>query len=292
MVRISIVICLLVSVFGMTFSAKAIAKDYIITNPQSSSQDKRFDYPFILLNEVLKRTEKEYGAYELKRFPQTMSRNRALRSLLAGEIAVYSAPTRLEWEKEALPVRIPIRKGLLGYKLFLIRKDEQGLFDQIKTEQDLRKFRYGGGLQWSSSLALKKLGFETYGGADYEPLFAMLSANRFDYFPRGVNEIFTEYDIRKDVFPKLGIEESLALYLPSPTYFFVSPKYPALAQRIEKGMLALLKDGTFDKLFLDHHWDALKKAALHQRKIIRLSNPLLSEQTPFKKSEFWYQPKK
>lgn len=270
---------------------QALAFETIITNPIKSSNDKRFEYPLEILRVAMERTEDRYGPFEIRRFEKSMSRNRALRELVAGNLTVFEAATRQEWEAAAIPIRIPIRKGLLGYKLLLVRRSDQYKFASVKNSEDLKAFRVGGGQQWSSSLAMRRLGFEVYGGIEYEPLFAMLDGNRFDYFPRGVNEIFNEYDSRKEIFPNMVIEKKLSLYLPLPTYFFVSPLKPKLAQRVKEGLLSMVDDGTLDKMFIQYHQEALRRADLKSRTIISLKNYNLSDETPFHREEFWYHPK-
>ncbi len=277
---------------AVLFSADAEAKDLVITNSAKSTDDVRFNYPYAVLEMALERTVDRYGPYELKRFSRVVSRKRALRELVSGGITVFSTPTRQEWEAAAIPIRVPIRKGILGYKLMLIRQEDQSKFSTVQTADDLKKYRFGGGQQWSSSLAMQRHGFRVFGGTDYEPLFAMLSGNRFDYFPRGVNEIFAEYDSRKNKFPNMAIEQELAIYLPLPTYFFVSPAKPRLAQRVKEGLLSIVEDGTLDQMFYDSHREALERANLANRKIISLKNYNLSDETPLHRAELWYQPKK
>ncbi len=118
----------------------------------------------------------------------------------------------------------------------------------------------------------------------------MLSEQRFDYFPRGINEIFGEFETRKDEITNMKIEETLALYLPLPTYFFVTPTRPDLATRIKQGLLSILEDGTMDQIFLEYHSDVIQKARLKDRIIFKLPNLNLSDETPFHRKDFWYHP--
>lgn len=270
--------------------AKSPAEEVIVTNPQNSADDVRFTYPMQLLQLAMARTEAEYGAFRIERYPVSMSRNRALRMVMEGKINVFEAPTRREWEDGTIPIRVPLRKGLLGYKLLLIRDADRAKFAAVSSIDDLKKYRLGSGLQWSTSLALKKLGFEINGTTQYEPLFGMLMKNRFDYFPRGVNEIFAEFERRKGTFPDMVIEDTLALYLPLPTYFFVTKKRPDLAERLNKGLLALVADGTLDDTFEQFHGDNLKRANLSGRRIFRLENRDLSDATPLDRADFWIRP--
>lgn len=76
----------------------------------------------------------------------------------------------------------------------------------------------------------------------------MLNHDRFDFLPRGVNEIFEEYALRKDLLENVIIEPHLALYIPGATYVFVSPKYPELAERLEIGLIyGSINNGTINR---------------------------------------------
>jgi hypothetical protein len=111
-----------------------------------------------------------------------------------------------------------------------------------------------------------------------------------DYFPRGISEIFTEYRDQKSNMSNLHIEDKLALYIPLPTYFFVTPKRPLLAKRISEGLEAMIKDGSFDHFFMQEYGEAIRAAKLGERKIFVLNNPQLTPQTPLDRKELWYTP--
>ena len=134
---------------------------------------------------------------------------------------------------------------------------------------------------------MQALDFNVVTGSCYEGLFHMLINDRFDYFPRGVNEIFQEHTIRQKSLPQMVIEPTKALYLPLPTYVFVSPKHPELAQRIETGLRAIIQDGSFNRLFRKFHQDNIRKANLDQREIFTLDNPLLPADSPIENNELW-----
>ncbi len=262
----------------------------IITNPDNSAKDSRFTYPRLLLKEALERTVDRFGPYKIQQYPVPLSRQRALVKLMNGEITVFDAAARQEWETAAIPIRIPLRKGLQGYRLFLIRSEDQKKFNQVSTLDDLLHFRMGGGQQWSTTLALKRLNIDVIGGNTYEPLFKMLMQKRFDYFPRGVNEAFREKEERENVFPNLKVEENLALYMPLPTYFFVSPLKPELAKRLKIGLISMIEDGTFDRMFFAYHQNDLENANLSARKIFKVQNLNLTDETPLNKAWLWYRP--
>jgi hypothetical protein len=52
---------------------------------------------------------------------------------------VYIAVTNPGWEKETIAIKLPIRKGLLNYRLLLVHKDDLPLFEKIKTLKELTK---------------------------------------------------------------------------------------------------------------------------------------------------------
>lgn len=278
-------------IFAISFVTTGLSAELIITNPKKSNIDVRFDYPLLLLEEAMERTVDRYGSYRIERYPESLTRKRVLALLVRDEITVFEAATRREWEASAIPVRIPLRKGVIGYRVFFIREEDQKQFSMINSlEELLNNHRMGQGAQWSITQVFKRLDIDVVGSAEYEPLFKMLMAGRFDYFPRGINEVNREFSSRKEKYPTLKIEETLSLYLPLPTYFFVSPNRPELAKRIEIGLLSMLDDGTFDKIFMDYHGADIEEANLNSRKIFSLNNPNLSDETPFHRTELWYKP--
>ncbi len=163
-------------------------------------------------------------------------------------------------------------------------------FKNLEHIDKLKGLKAGSGTQWTTTMVLKETGFHVETGTDYEGLFNMLNLNRFDYFPRGVNEIFLEFEARKIQFPNLLIEPTKALYFPTPSYFFVSPNYPELADRIKRGMEIIVEMGILDKLFEKAYGQAVSQAKLHDRLIFKCENPLLPPETPFEQPSFWYTP--
>jgi ABC-type amino acid transport substrate-binding protein len=257
-------------------------------HPPASNLDERDFYHEDLLTLALEATEPTDGPFIITHFNHRVPRKRGLEELISGKrINVYVAATRNEWEKNLLAVRIPIYKGLLSYRLFLINQQAKSRFAAIHTLADLKKLRAGSGAQWTITMTLQKGGFTVVPGTDYEGLFSMLSMNRFDYFPRGLNEIYPELKARKNRFPNMCVEPTLALYCPLPTYFFVSPQAPGLADRIKRGLEILIANGSFDAVF--HRWfdSDIEQAQLAGRRVLRVGNPFLSKKTPLNRPELW-----
>ena len=96
--------------------------------------------------------------------------------------------------KRLLPIRIPIQKGILGWRVGLIRKGDQGRFAGVDTLEDLKRVRLAQGQEWPDTLILRANGIDVITAPRYEGLFKMLVSKRFDYFPRSVNEIWDELE--------------------------------------------------------------------------------------------------
>jgi hypothetical protein len=251
----------------------------------------RFRYPEMVLKLALDKTIKTYGKYKIN-YTIKIRRNRALVELMKGEkINVHEAPTRSEWEKKVIPIYFPIRKGLLGYRLLLIKKQNQHIYDSISNLNQLKKLRAGTGSQWSVTKLMESQKFSLVKGRSYEGLFGMLSGERFDYFPRGINEIFGELKNYGTQYPELTVENNLAIYIPLPSYIFVSPKYPELAKRIREGLNIALNDGSFDELFNKYQQDNIERANLNRRKIFRMEVSNTENPSIFQNKRLWYNPK-
>lgn len=195
---------------------------------------------------------------------------------------MHTNPTR---EAELIPVRIPLFKGLIGWRLFFIKRGTQKQFSNISSLEELRQFSLGQGHDWPDTEILKSNGLRIETSTQWDSLFLMLSKQRFDLFPRSIIEIWRE----KQIFNQLDIqvEDHLALNYPAAYYFFVSPKHAALAEALEDGLTKAVDDGAFDSIFYDQFGEIIKRARLDQRLILHLNNPKLSYP---KRPELWYRP--
>ncbi len=193
--------------------------------------------------------------------------------------------TDKEREQQLRPIRIPLFKGLFGYRVILIRKGEQARFDQVKTVGDLTKFLGGQGTHWPDTPILHANGLRLTTAETTESLFRMMNARRFDYFPRGISEAWFELLQRKET--HLVVEENILLNYPTAIYFFVNKENEALAQRIEKGMETLIDNGKFDQFFYKHPRVSSGLENLKKRRVISLTNPYLPAETPVNNPRYW-----
>ena len=258
--------------------------------PPESNADVRLNYYWELLQAALEETTPRWGPFQITVSPNVVSAARA-ELLLAGssDITITVRTTSTDREKTLQAVMIPLDKGLTGYRLFMTKAPTQQRLSLVRTLQDLKQFSIGQGINWIDGDILRNAGFQVVTGPNYESLFAMLEANRFDLFSRGINEIGMEFNFASGQYPYLTIEKSLMLYYPLPRYFFFSRTKDGerLAHRVEEGLRLLLKNGKFDKRYQAFKRSILVDLQLAGRRIFRLDNPYLSPATPLADRELW-----
>lgn len=221
----------------------------IVIPPIEKTSETHVAYFHDVLELALKKTETSDGPFEISYSTEMTSVNRNLADL-KNDVNINVMWTTIDKrrEQELLPIRISLLRELNNYRIFLIRDGDQSRFDQVKTLNDLRKLAAGLGSQWPDADVMRNDGFNVVTSPNYASLFKMLVAKRFDYFPRGLYEIWDEAALNKD--QGIVIEKTLMLYYQAPFYFFVNKKNTALADRIERGLNIALADGSFDELFL------------------------------------------
>jgi hypothetical protein len=260
--------------------------------PPESPDDTRQDYHYELVQAALDKTADSYGPALLEPGKNIINEWRQYKYLLHGDegIDFMIKPTSIQSEKELTPVRIPLDKGLLGYRIFLIRKDKQEIFSRIKTIEGLKKKICGQGYDWGDVAIYKHNAITVKTGSVYEGLFEMLIKGRFDYFPRGILEVFPEQETRKEKFPQLHIEETIILHYPFVRYawFSKNEKGALLTKRVTQGMEKMIKDGTFDAIFYAYHKDIIDKADIKNRVLIKIKNPFIPDTVPFHRKELWF----
>lgn len=256
----------------------AFAYDQFVINRSASSLDQRYQYTYDLLQLIIQVTQGDFGEASLQVSDAQMSRNRILWSLTHGNsINVIAEASNSQWSNKLIPVKIPIRKGIQGFRLFIIKKDKLPTLQRVTTLEQLMALSTGSGSQWSTRVAMEQAGFKVIVSNQYENLFGMLSKGRFTTFGRGVNEIFQEVKEFHKHYPELVVEDQIMLKIPLATYYFVSPREPRLAKRIEAGLQKLIENGQFDKLFYQHHCKYLVQSKLDQRTTFEIDNPFFSE---------------
>ena len=252
--------------------------------------DPHWGYPLRLLDLGLK---KSGGKYVLQPSARGgILQGRAIRALERGDPGVTLLWTMTNKEREAklLPIRIPIYKGLIGWRIPLVRAADRDRFKHVKTKTDLARFSAGQGHDWPDTEILRFNGIQVETSSHYAGLFGMLGLGRFDFFPRSIAEIWDEVATTQT--PGLVVESHIVLHYPAAFYFFVSKKNPQLARDLERGLNLAVADGSFDALFNEYHSDMIARANIKDRTIIRMENPTLPPETPLHRKELWLNPER
>ncbi|KQV91392.1 hypothetical protein ASD15_05035 [Massilia sp. Root351] len=235
--------------------------------------------------------DKAPGAYALEQWGGRMERGRSVQEVMLGRnLDVLWAVTTRERERQMRPVRIPLDKGLSGWRLALIMQQHSARFSAVRRLDDLADFTAGQGYGWAEGQIWRANGLPVVTGNSSESLHAMLAAGRFDYFPRALGEAVRE----SDQFAARGIVAApgFVLHMQSAVYFFVNNNNHALAAAIEQGLRSAMQDGSFDKLFRELNDSAIERARLAQRHVIELANPELPPETPLADKSLWFVPER
>ena len=247
-----------------------------------------YEYRWKLLELALAHTQNGGPATFLTPYPEEVTQNRGIQLLQSGDVDVISLGTNAERESEMTPIKIDILRGIVGFRIFLIRADDQPRVAAMDAQAVRQQLSFGLNSQWADGPVMRANGLTLVTSASYENLFTMLAAKRFDAFPRGLNEAARELEERKVNFPELAVEKTKALFFPYPIYFWVRKDNPALAKRIEQGLNLALADGSFRKLFESYHAKEIAALAKEKRQVIQLNNPLLPPGTPPSDTRWWW----
>lgn len=225
--------------------------------------------------------------YDFKIDTAEVSQARNISDVAEGRSDLLWAATNQDMENQLLPIRIPLYKGLLGHRIFIINPASQARFDRVQTFADLKSFTFGQGTTWADSDILASNGLTVVRANKYQSLFYMVDGGRFDAFPRGVQEPWGELQSHPDL--PLAVEKRIMLVYRMPFYLFTSKSNTKLAADLERGLNRAIADGSFDQIFFNDPMvkDVLEKAHLEQRLVFPLDNPTLPKETPVDRPELW-----
>lgn len=260
----------------------------ILQPPDDIVREKRWAF----LIKALDRTVESYGPYVLQTVLAPMSTQREVREVIAGDVLNVMASDcgHPDLNANALPVPIPIDRGLLGYRVALIRREAQPRINAVNDVIGLRRLTIGQGQYWGDVPIYQFNNIPVITNNNYSLLFAMLSNGRFDLFPRGIVEIIPELREFQLVYPNLAMDNHLLIKYPYAEFFYVSRGSKSLAQRILEGLEILRRDGEFDILFNERFSNALSDLHLERRSIITLKSPPLPSWVPTGRPELWLDP--
>jgi hypothetical protein len=276
----------IIAVFILLFSVNAQSASWQITFPSSLDTASKIDeYPIKLLALALDQTGVSYQLIPSDNF---LSKGKALDRLQDNrEINIVWGMTNVQREKDLLPIRIPIFKGLIGWRLLLIRQDMAERFTYIQQFNHLVKLSPLQGRDWADTKILQSNGFDVITERNQTSLMKMLVRAQGDFFPRSIIEVWEELATSK-VADQIQIQPSLGIRYPAAIYFFVNKKSVPLANLIKTGLEKAIKNGTYEALFVEKYKAYIEKAQIENRTFYPLENAFLPEETPLDRKELWF----
>lgn len=259
---------------------------------KQSEFDTSHDYFTELLTLALSK-QKIIENWDLTEQGIHMTQERGLHQLKSNaSYDVYWAGTSRSREEDLQAIRIPLTKGLLGFRVSLVHKDNIEKLNQAKSRAKILELTPCQAPHWPDTEILTAAGFKVIKSPAYEGLFKQLRAKRCDFFPRSVAEAESEFQARKSAYPDIRLHKSLIIHYPFPMYFFVNRKRQLLAKSIAAGLEKAIDDGSFDTLMEQHettrHLFPLDNWL--NARYLRLKNSTLPIDTDTTNARYWVQP--
>lgn len=250
--------------------------------------ESRQQYEREVLEAVLKATNASHGNWKLQEdltdYPLAADEASVFRSKGFDIFGTVAGNTKLANEKKIL-IPLPLMKGLLGYRVLIIRATDKEKFAAIKSAQQLQQLRMGIPSTWADAELFRHNGYKVEEKGSFDDLFSRLENNEFDYVTFGANEVTGVFNERAAKSGKLIVESSLLVFYPFPLVFYVNPDNKALAGRVTQGLQIISGNGELDQIFKRYFAADLKSVDLAARTMIRLKNPILpAEMADFKPS--------
>lgn len=258
-------------------SARALANEpllvkYLGNNTRSINED----YYLAIIEEALKATTSTYGPYQLIFTLEQISSERKHDLLILGKKVnvdrLVGFPSQKGPREGLIRIGVPVLNGFMGYRILLIRAEEQPRFNNINTLSELSKLSMGFGKGWEGHV-YKYNGFSVSEPLTMTLLLKMLAGKRYHFVPLSAIEIDDGYEIDGKQVDNLVPEQNLLIYMPLPVYFYVSPEQPVLADRLTVGLKYLQENGQMGEIFKAYFGERLKRLNLSERRLIGLSNP-------------------
>lgn len=254
-------------------AAEAPPEPQLVTIPRMEREAPHRAYADELLTLALELSRDKYGPFRIVQQREETVIRRQLVELERGDgLSVAVAMPTQEWLDGALPVRVPIMRGLPSFRFFLGRQSDRPLHEAVKTVNDLKALSIGQGPGWSTSRVLEDNGFKVVYGGAHPTLIPMLHSGRFQLLMRSIYEVEPELKAQQAAHPGLLVVDGFTLYTYMPMYFFVAKSQPLLAERLEYGLKKAHAGGQMDRLFNRTFADSLQLLKNKRLKIFRVPN--------------------
>ena len=171
-----------------------------------------------------------------------------------------------------VPVRNALTNGLIGQRVFLIRRADQQVFARVQSVDDLRSTGLiaGFGAGWGDARVWKATALPLYEhAAPWNTIYAMVAAgNRHvDYLPRGVIEVSKEARAH----PELVVEPHLLVDYPGDFGFYLTSEAASYRPIIERALREAEATGLKARLIDEAFGADIRALDLHRRLHLHLA---------------------
>lgn len=274
----------LLTVVSLFAYSKAFANDHALMTIKTLGyhEDAFFGKdPYISqMRAALDITIPEFGPYEimldLNQFDQVAEFER----LENEEIDIIWSLTSTEREQAFIPIRFPLMRGLMGYRVLVINPKNRVWQNEPLGLDELRSLVAIQGNGWPDVDILDRNGFVVGETPSIKRAYSLVKNQRVDYFPRSISEVYFEADeYQFNDGMGLVIAEELGLHYPTAMYFFVNRNNIDLAIRLNIGMLKLEMSGKRHQFVSESPYIEQIRQGLQNRLLYELDNPFLTPET-------------
>lgn len=285
--RATIKVLLLILTLVSVSTTPTFAVEKIRYVDDTNSVDEHGKYFISLLKLSLEKTKPLFGDYELLPESVSMRQDRQFKGVMDGKLDLIWTVTSQQRENDARPIRIPLLKGLIGYRVLVVKQGQSETYQQITSIPQLAKYTAVQGHDWPDTVILQHAGLKVEKIVWHKSMYKLVSSGIADYFPRSLLEVFEE--LEKSHVKGVEINPHHIIVYPSAMYFFVSKANEGLANRVRLGLNMAIEDGSFDALFYNFsgHKKAFSSFPLQQATKFKISNPLIPSATPLSDKRLW-----
>jgi ABC-type amino acid transport substrate-binding protein len=240
----------------------------------------RQSYETELLQTCLKVTQSDHGSSKLlinnSNYPLAADEGNIFAA--GADILVTVAGNLKFKDRRKIVISRSLTKGVLGYRLLVVRDESLELFKNIKNQAELQTLSIGIPATWADAGLFRQNKYRVVEKGTFDDLFQRLKDGAFDYAALGVNEIEEVFKHRVKPLGGISIESSLMLYYPFPLVFYVNHRNPTLAERIDTGLQTMMATGEHDQIFNQYYGHVVQQFELKQRRCFKLNNPILPQE--------------
>ena len=179
---------------------------------------------------------------------------------------------------EQLIIAQPLAFGILGCRIPIYRRDQQARF-QTHPSNPFKHASIGLPSDWADVPIFQANEYQVVTQENLKDCFEQVAIGAVDYLCLGANEVSKVFKDYGELFPELKIDTEHVLYYPMPLQFYCDPQAQVLHQKLSEALDRHARTGRLSALFAHHFGAAITHLTLPTRRIHRLTNPMLLDQT-------------